>query len=833
MNITYEDINRRICKLNSNRNNLVHMEGARIYTEAGRFCKNNAFDSIKNWETLDENVDMAFSKALNIFTEMCYNCNSSEIRTYGQILAQEASKVRDQSQLMRSLKYRMALFKKKPVARLNKSINDLYNSLNINFASPVTDAINNIKNGTAATAKTSSVSDNNPNEPSEEQKAVEESFNNILNIATINEQCDRILKNYNMVSKRFNLDRIINEIQSESDSYDACIEIARCIDSYSTSFKTRYFMSLEMAAYVFDKHYMNYPKENIVEAVTDYFIFSGVLKEEQIDDAHNVMNLSVLYENSDFHPVAWLWDPFYYDSESIDESCNDIDLKVSSIIEDYYLETEKRDIKKDIVNASKGLVKSAKQGNPEERKNENINKMLNDFRKDCVKNKINGVNIESLRSIIKKVFTKTPREICESLPNIFAIFRVLIFVCAFTTNAFVGIVYLIGDFIIKLTLTRQETDKIIKKYENEIKLVERKIDKTHDESTRKELIKYRDAIQSDLYKIEQYADSLYTDEENNKRYDEKYGLDFDEACLNDVACAIIISDYMTNITENLIDTNIDGIIFNNIFKLSNDNIDALTDFSITVPDILSKNSLKEALEIYRDQLRNVDRTVKDYTRIDCVNENLYRLEHAPKTYNTSSSIRDCMLSLACVNEICKMNSDEPILEMEFSNTIKLAINNLKKAVVSLGDKEKDAAKSIDVAANNVIKGIKNSLMITDKKAVLNGTIMPSLSKCIKLALTFAGVSALTTPTVAVIGAIAAFICSSKLKDEERQLALDDIEIELRMCERYMRKAEEKDDMDAIRQIEMIQRELKRTESRIKHKMNAINAKRLITYSNKD
>ena len=57
-----------------------------------------------------------------------------------------------------------------------------------------------------------------------------------------------------------------------------------------------------------------------------------------------------------------------------------------------------------------------------------------------------------------------------------------------------------------------------------------------------------------------------------------------------------------------------------------------------------------------------------------------------------------------------------------------------------------------------------------------------------------------------------------MQKKERQLVLDDIDIELRMCERYMRLAEEKNDMKKIREIEKIQRNLIRQKQRIQYKM---------------
>ena len=56
--------------------------------------------------------------------------------------------------------------------------------------------------------------------------------------------------------------------------------------------------------------------------------------------------------------------------------------------------------------------------------------------------------------------------------------------------------------------------------------------------------------------------------------------------------------------ESLYEANIedvDGIVANNIYKFSNDTIDTITDFSITVPTVLEKNKLCEVFKNYRKQ----------------------------------------------------------------------------------------------------------------------------------------------------------------------------------------------------------------------------------------
>ena len=160
------------------------------------------------------------------------------------------------------------------------------------------------------------------------------------------------------------------------------------------------------------------------------------------------------------------------------------------------------------------------------------------------------------------------------------------------------------------------------------------------------------------------------------------------------------------------------------------------------------------------------------------------------------------------------------MEMDFTNSIKLAVKQLKANAVKLKDKDKQISSSIDVAANNTAKSIENALMNGNREAVIKGSMIPSASKCIKAAI-MAGVAWAVNPAVAVIGAIGAFACSKKLQKKERQLVLDDIEIELKMCERYLRQAEDEGDMKKVRQIEIIQRNLERQKQRIQYKMVVI------------
>lgn len=841
MKITLEDINRRISRLNSKpRASLINMREAQIYTDKHVFCQNNAVLAINNLDSLGKSSNDSFNKALDIFDELCLNSNSkSVIKSTCNVLIENVDKVRDQIQLANSLKYRMGVMRQKPTTKINRQYTDISDKIQ-----SAIDALNAPLKGNSGMVSTTSVNnkDDNTNDDLKE-----ECYREILNRCMVIKECDRILKNYANVSRRFNLDKIVDDIRYNDDLYQACYEIASCIDTYGGSFKSKYNSALETAAYVFDKHFMNYPKDKIVEAVTDYFIFTESLHESDYDDVKQVIDISVLFEQNDFSSLSWM----FHKEEPIEElnkiSVEDYGVNFTYLTEEDLTKSAEKQIKafnKDLKKSTEKLIKDAKTGNPEERKEAKIRQMVDDFRSQCTKNKDSKANLSSLKALINNIFVKSPYQIVYELPNLFSLIKVAFVLGTSAIHPVIGLITFLTNEIISVHLSRKQMEKVIKAYKSEIDSVKSKIEKAKDGNNKERLEAYLKELEKDLDKLETYERDLYSEKENDERdearwasesddddfefnFDDDENFDFDEA-----ASILCISKYMSSIHENLIDDSVDGIIYNNIFKLDNDSIDAITDFSITVPVILERDKLKESLIAARSEIRKSVSSVEDYVRISCLNDNISKLENSGYSYNTSNSARDAMMYLACINEIAKIKSNNYIVEMDFSNTIKLAINNLKKDAIKLSDKEKQLSNSIDIAANNASKGLENAIKNGNREAVIRGSLIPSASKCIKIALTV-GAAWAVSPAVAVIGAIGAFACAKKMQAKERQLVLDDIEIELKMCERYMRAAEDEGDMKKIRQIEIIQRNLERQKQRIKYRMTVIYNQKVPEVGNHD
>ena len=80
---------------------------------------------------------------------------------------------------------------------------------------------------------------------------------------------------------------------------------------------------------------------------------------------------------------------------------------------------------------------------------------------------------------------------------------------------------------------------------------------------------------------------------------------------------------------------------------------------------------------------------------------------------------------------------------------------------------------------------------------------------------------LFAPVFAVIGLIGYIGCSKVINEKERNLILDDIDIEIEMCDKYMKIAEDKEDLTAVREIMKTKRDLERQRSRILYNKNYV------------
>jgi hypothetical protein len=121
---------------------------------------------------------------------------------------------------------------------------------------------------------------------------------------------------------------------------------------------------------------------------------------------------------------------------------------------------------------------------------------------------------------------------------------------------------------------------------------------------------------------------------------------------------------------------------------------------------------------------------------------------------------------------------------------------------------------LDSELNRTMKAAKKAMISDSRENIIRGSFLPSASKCIHIALAAGATSVLINPVFAVIGLIGYIGCSKMLTDKERNLIVDDIDIEIKMCDKYLKLAEDKDDLTAVREIMKTKRDLERQRSRI-------------------
>lgn len=151
--------------------------------------------------------------------------------------------------------------------------------------------------------------------------------------------------------------------------------------------------------------------------------------------------------------------------------------------------------------------------------NENEKKSFNkNTINDGVKNIIEqmkkcSINDKStLKSLIYKMYTKSPENIIEETPNFLSFIRNA-FVFSTLAAGPIGLIPIFIDKFIELDLKRKHTKEMLSKLESEKKKTETKIKSCKKEETREKYKQYLKTIEESIEKIDAYYDTLKTEKE--------------------------------------------------------------------------------------------------------------------------------------------------------------------------------------------------------------------------------------------------------------------------------------------------------------------------------
>ena len=650
--------------------------------------------------------------------------------------------------------------------------------------------------GASATPNTSggatpSKPENKSKEETQKEATIMQCLDKILDTCNKSEICYTIIDNQKKLNKRFDFNKY-----AQNNSYDIeeCVHgLCDFIDTYDIPYGTKYKVALENIQYTFYKNSIDCDKKTILESVTDYFLLTPEkLTENHITDLKNTLKKVNGYSENDINSL------FIMKENTNNDYMNE------------FMNSDVLDLSNDFIN---NLITESE--NKAKDKKGEVKKLIDEFKM------IPKKTPEALRSLIYKIYTKDPNDIIDGTPNLLGCIRFLAILGGFSAGIIPGLVVLCADYAIKLTLSRKQVKKLISQYNKELSKAEKKLEKLKDEKAKARTEEYKESLEDAIYKLEDYEDNLHQENEEifkdkDDDKDDEDDINFESSILNSIDDVISISEKVDKISD--IDNNfIDMAIANCAHKMDDECIITFTNISTCKPDIINPNKLKNVFDKRLKELRNTEN--RNYMLIDTINSSIWDLEHntikkeekccdaktVKEDLDLIYNIADCLSNTSYVNEV------------SITNTLKLASINLKKGIKSLSDKEKILSRNIDASVDSTIKAAERSMQKGNREAVIKGQLIPSASKVIKGAI-MTGAAWLINPAVAVIGLLGTIACSKKAQAKERQLILDEIETELKICEKQIKIAEDKDDMKAYKNLLMTQRSLERQHQRIRYKM---------------
>ena len=736
---------------------------------------------LENWDHLAKDQNIAFTKAFLVMEAAYINDDSeSNINTFTNIFTENIiPKVRNAVQMQKLISHRLGNLKSKLSTKIHTKIKKI--------------------SGTYTPPKKKQSKQEQP----KQENYIYKSLDSITEVVNNTIAYDRIINNHNKLNRRYNLDRFVKESVFTADqATDNIYEFCKLIDTYDIPLKAKYSIAIENSLYAYEKNYVPYDKQSILEAVTDYFLMTHNENGDMLGIIANTAKKTLMYEQADF---------------------DKLDLIPANSPEYMNIFTEE---------TIDGLAFYENHN-----ANSNMRTLITESKDSKIKDKIKKFklkpkkDINDLKDLIRGVLMNHSQEAIDETPNILGmIFVFFVLAGTFAISVVAGAITLMTMIFVGIKWSEDECDKQIKHYKDHIKKVKNRIAKAKSEKEKERLNEYLNSLEKNLEKLEDYRENLKSDiqkqreeEEENKKSEESSDDDFSLESVKNIADDLfVLEKAIENIAKNKIDI---STIQEKINSINNANIDAITEFSIKNPDLIHPEELSEILTEQReDTLKLVD--VNKYVRSTILSENITKLNNFKYDFSEECSIQSALHEMAdtiitrdVIEEslLYTKESQTPLLELSFTNTINMAIERVKKAATDLSDKEKIMSKTVDQSLENFGRGITDVYKTENREAVIRGNVLPPASRIIKMAI-ITGLAFLLHPALAVISVLGHVAMARETRAKERSIILDELDVELNMCNRYIKQAEDKNDLKAVRQCLMIKKKLEAQRNRLRYKM---------------
>lgn len=697
-----------------------------------------------------------------------------------------------------------------------------------------------------------------------DKKLLNENYtNSINNTISIYKECDRVLNNDKKLAKRFNFDKFIQENYNKKTPKELVFSLCEMIDTYNISPKQKYYIALESVQYAL----YNSPvkMDNVVKDITDYFLlresiipdsimsdYISCAKDNQFLSPEELSKLKITKNDyrdsylskinyilsiSDNERVRNILDRIQYISTEEDASQYIKDV-YNHVMNDVTLsDSDKVELKNSInmiplvsgvdqlfidyeIKKIDGALLSTRD------LTETVN-YINEYFEDT--EMISAPNIRSNIESFKYSQDKTPKRfarlmgrfninseyaanvVSESLSELYTIMK-----SSYDESNCIDEEYLNLIDRTEKYADRKDCNKIYKSILKEINSVDKLLERGMLDGNK--YLKYRSMLEQSLQKIDQYIDIRDYIPYNESCVDMN-GMEFDDY-VSLIETLMIGADNINKLNkEELLSSISDNI------RLFTSNYDNLRNLSNIL--MISKCIDKSAYEnILIQRTRNDDCNKAEELII--ANEVSYIKSYKPKNMDI---ISESLLSIEAVSVLENVFLEESIVEgLDIKNKkkkskinvndIKIAFRAFQSKIQKLDTKVKSLWQSIDIKGNTIIASIQKSMKSDRREQIIKGSIIPSMSQCLKQLIAIAGTSAVGAffgaPYIGVLTAVGIFATNKILNDREKQIIYDEIDTELKVVDKEIEMALQDGDTKKYRFLLTYQKKLKRERMRIKY-----------------
>ena len=672
----------------------------------------------KNILELDSNIDTAIMKSVDLLLELYKYNDPVVVNKHRQKVLESITKVRDANQFKNYLQRKMALHK----GRVKNKVSNIVDKVHNGIKNGAKTAVSNI-----ASAVPGSSGDGG-------EQAVHETLNMMYKAACENVTYDRIIKNYEKIGKRFDIDKIVIEkVFTKDDAVRETARICKLIDTYNMSSINKFKVATENYLFVLSKNACPYNTVDIVEAAADYFLLNSDDKE-----LYSVALESTLNDMANYNPFG-----------SSD---------ISKIV--------------DKINKPKET---------------DLNEVI-DF---------NTNRMDAYIAQFKHVPTHSEFvKMIETLPNVVGmktyinhmdiIFDTLNMINDDTTQYFITLL--------------KFNEALLSCYEGKDKV---------------------DLIKSLLAIYEQYANKIDKDIVDRMRL---LVANINESVDESLITLPAKIDMLLESLESLAEKDANILIEESFDRFSLNDIDGITQLTKLDPSVIKPSGYQTVLkDTLRTARRKQYKTFEDYEKIDCIKDNLNKLKDIDDSSDEDMSLDEAIISTkvkeACVNSLYDFTKYPTTLkEMNIVNTIAMASEKVKAKLSDVSADVSNLSRQFD-AQMDQLKGVVNTkdLESENREAVIAGNILPKASRIIKLAIT-AGVGYFINPAISVIVVLGYLGMSLDAQSKERRKVLEEIELELEMTNRYLKKAEDDGSLEKQRELLKIKKKLESQKARLMYNM---------------